>query len=223
RIGVLAQDGEGRRAGGDRPRRGRGAVAPIDGGGEVRRGGRGVVVLEGRHRAVEGSALGGREVDRERGDRRGAGAGRRQQSEDAAQRQHDGQQARLRWQPTLTHDSSREPWAAGCASPPVHTVFAASSEPPGPRSSVGACRGEIYHVRSSGMVFSRVLDRVLAMAIGCLALAPPAPIVASAPGGGSAAAAAPAAAAPAVAGPAAAAAASTAAPPASTAAPAASS
>jgi len=73
------------------------------------------------------------------------------------------------------------------------------------------------------MVFSRVLDRVLAMAIGCLALAPPAPIVASAPGGGSAAAAAPAAAAPAVAGPAAAAAASTAAPPASTAAPAASS
>jgi len=45
------------------------------------------------------------------------------------------------------------------------------------------------------MVFSTVLGRVLAMAIGCLALAPPAPIVASEPGGGSPAAAGPAAAA----------------------------
>jgi len=42
------------------------------------------------------------------------------------------------------------------------------------------------------MVLPRVLDRVLAMAIGCLALAPPAPVVASAPGGGLPAAAAPA-------------------------------
>jgi hypothetical protein len=52
------------------------------------------------------------------------------------------------------------------------------------------------------MVFSRVLDGVLATAVGCLALAPPVGIVASAPGGGSPAAAAPAAAAPAVAAPA---------------------
>ncbi|HXO40294.1 MAG TPA: hypothetical protein VN999_02520, partial [Thermoanaerobaculia bacterium] len=42
------------------------------------------------------------------------------------------------------------------------------------------------------MVSSRVLDRVLTVAIGCLALALPAPIVASAPGAGSPAAAAPA-------------------------------
>jgi hypothetical protein len=42
------------------------------------------------------------------------------------------------------------------------------------------------------MVLPRVLDRVLAMAIGCLALAPAAPVVASAPGGGLPAAAAPA-------------------------------
>src|ERR1700680_1385584 len=41
------------------------------------------------------------------------------------------------------------------------------------------------------MVLPRVLDRVLAMAIGCLALAPPAPVVASAPGGGLPAAAQP--------------------------------
>ena len=42
------------------------------------------------------------------------------------------------------------------------------------------------------MVLPRVLDRVLAMAIGCLALAPPVPVVASAPGAGLPAAAAPA-------------------------------